>query len=49
MSATDEIKTTIRDAFRFWESGDHGPFFDLIAEDVNWTVIGTAPVSGTFR
>lgn len=39
----------VREAFRPWEEGDSGPFFDLVAEDVNWTVIGTTPASGVFE
>lgn len=48
MSAS-EYKAIIRDAFRPWESGDSGPFFDLIAEDVTWTVIGTTELSGVYH
>jgi uncharacterized protein len=28
---------------------DSGPFFDLVAEDVRWTVIGTTAASGVFE
>jgi ketosteroid isomerase-like protein len=31
------------------EEGDSGPFFDLVADDVHWTVIGSTPASGVFE
>ncbi|NJN05690.1 MAG: SnoaL-like domain-containing protein [Rhodobacteraceae bacterium] len=46
MTASDDNKRRVREAFRPWEEGDSGPFFDMIAEDVRWTVIGSTPVSG---
>lgn len=48
MAAGDDNKRLVRAAFRLWEEGDSGPFFDLIAEDVRWTVIGSTPVSGIY-
>lgn len=38
----------VRDAFDAWRRGD-GSVFDLLADDVVWTVSGTSPVSGTYR
>lgn len=49
MAASDDNKRRVREAFRPWEEGDSGPFFDLIAEDVRWTVIGSTPVSGIYE
>jgi ketosteroid isomerase-like protein len=49
MVASDDNKRVVREAFRPWEEGDSGPFFDLIAEDVRWTVIGSTPVSGVYE
>jgi len=49
MTARDNNKRLVREAFRLWEEGDSGPFFDLIAEDVRWTVIGSTPVSGVYE
>ena len=49
MSTTEDNKRLVREAFRPWENGDSGPFFDLIADDVHWTVIGTTPVSGVYH
>ncbi|MEM7170762.1 MAG: nuclear transport factor 2 family protein [Pseudomonadota bacterium] len=48
MSLSDENKTLVRTAFASWEDGNSGPFFDLIADDVTWRVIGTTPASGIF-
>ncbi|MEM7124569.1 MAG: nuclear transport factor 2 family protein [Pseudomonadota bacterium] len=49
MSTADENKRLVREAFRPWETGDSGPFFDLVADDVTWTVIGTTSVSGVYH
>jgi uncharacterized protein len=49
MTTPDDNKQLVREAFRPWEEGDSGPFFDLIADDVAWTVIGSTLVSGAFR
>lgn len=49
MSLTETNKHLVREAFRPWERGDSGPFFDLIADDVKWTVIGSTPVSGVYH
>ena len=49
MSKTEANKRRLREAFRPWESGDSRPFFDMIADDVTWTVIGTTSVSGTYH
>ena len=49
MSADADNRQVVREAFRPWEQGDPGPFFDLVADDVHWTVIGTSPLSGVFQ
>ncbi len=49
MASPDDNKQVVRDAFRPWEQGDSRPFFDLVADDVTWTVIGSTPASGVFR
>jgi hypothetical protein len=36
-------------AFAHWGRGDSRPFMALVADDVVWTVIGTTPISGTYR
>ncbi len=38
----------VRAAFDAWREG-RGSVFDLLAEDVEWTVAGTSPVSGVYR
>lgn len=38
----------VRAAFDAWRDGD-GSVFDLLADDVEWTVAGGSPVSGTYR
>lgn len=48
MSDTEGNRRAVREAFGHWEQGDSKPFFALVADDVNWTVIGTTPVSATF-
>ncbi len=49
MGTSNDDLRRVREAFRPWEAGDSGPFFDLIAEDVRWTVIGSTPVSGVYE
>lgn len=49
MATGDEDKRLVREAFRPWEQGDSGPFFDLVADDVHWTVIGSTPASGVYE
>src|SRR3954471_8708196 len=39
----------VADAFAAWEEGDFGPFFEIVADDVTWTVIGSTSISGTFQ
>jgi uncharacterized protein (TIGR02246 family) len=45
---TAENKKLIQDAFTAWARGDGNAFFNLLAEDVHWTVIGSTPVSRTY-
>jgi len=47
MSAT-ENKKLVQDAFAAWVRGDGTAFFNLLADDVQWTVIGSSPVSRTY-
>jgi len=46
--STAENKQLIRDAFAAWARGDGAAFFNLLAPDVRWTVIGSTPVSRTY-
>jgi hypothetical protein len=45
---TVENKKLIQDAFTAWARGDGMAFFDLLAPNVRWTVIGSTPVSRTY-
>jgi len=45
---TAENKKLIQDAFTAWARGDGMAFFNLLAPDVKWTVIGSTPVSRTY-
>ncbi len=45
----DDNVRAVREAFLPWEQGDSQPFFDLVANDVRWTVIGSTPVSGVYE
>jgi ketosteroid isomerase-like protein len=38
----------VRAAFASWGVNNE-PFFDIVADDVTWRIIGTTPVSGTHR
>lgn len=46
-SAADNA-ARVRTAFDAWRDG-HGSVFDLLADDVEWTVAGSSPVSGVYR
>jgi uncharacterized protein (TIGR02246 family) len=48
MSA-DENKKLVRDAFAAWASGDANAFFNLLADDVRWMVIGSTRISRAFN
>ena len=39
----------VRSLFANLENGRTDVFFDHVAEDVNWTVMGTHPLAGTYR
>jgi ketosteroid isomerase-like protein len=47
MSAADN-KKLIEEAFQAWGRGDGNAFFNLLADDVHWTVIGNTVVSRTY-
>ena len=46
--ATVDNETLVRAAFDAWRAGT-GTVFDLLADDVTWTVAGTSPMSGVYR
>jgi uncharacterized protein len=39
----------VRELFANLENGRGEVFFDHVAEDVNWTVMGTHPLAGTYH
>jgi ketosteroid isomerase-like protein len=40
---------TVRAIFKGLEAGDGGAFFEHVASDVDWTVMGTHPLAGRYR
>ena len=43
-----ENKILIQEAFTAWANGDGMAFFNLLADDGAWTVMGDCPISGTY-
>ena len=39
----------VREIFRGLETGDGAAFFQHVADDVDWTVLGTHPLAGHYR
>jgi uncharacterized protein len=46
--STAENKKLVQDAFAAWVRGENNAVFNLLADDVHWTVIGSTPVSRTY-
>ena len=46
---TAQNRKLIEDAFKGWVRGDRAPFNNLMADDLQWTVIGNSPVSGRYH
>ena len=49
MNTTESNRKLVRDAFTRWEAGEFSAVLDLMAEDLEWTIIGATPISGTYR
>lgn len=47
MSA-EQNRKIVEDAVAEWKAGDPAAFYNILADDVKWTVIGTTAVSGTY-
>src|ERR671922_1282913 len=47
MSQEEQNKKLIQEAFDHW-AGNQGSFFDLLSDDVEWTITGTCPISKTY-
>lgn len=45
---TKETEILITAAFERWRAGTGGPF-ELLADDVEWTIVGSSPYSRTYR
>ena len=39
----------VREIFKGLENGDGAAFFEHVADDVDWTVMGTHPLAGRYR
>src|ERR1700729_892516 len=39
----------VREIFKGLENGDGAAFFEQVADDVDWTVMGTHPLAGRYR
>jgi uncharacterized protein len=39
----------VKNLFANLENGQSGAFFEHVADDVNWTVMGTHPLAGTYH
>ena len=39
----------VREVFKGLENGDGGAFFEHVADDVDWIVMGTHPLAGHYR
>lgn len=48
MTETAQIKQIVSQGFERWVAGEQS-FFDLLPEDIEWTVTGSNPLSGTYR
>ena len=42
-------KEYVQNLFHFLEKDDNSHFFNKVADDVNWTVMGTHPLAGTYH
>jgi uncharacterized protein len=47
MSQQQQNKKLIQEGFDRWAS-NQGSFFDLLSDDIEWTITGTSPISKTY-
>jgi uncharacterized protein len=45
----DRPSQLCQESLRHLENGKSGAFFEHVADDVNWTVMGTHPLAGTYH
>ncbi len=48
-AVTEQNRQAVAAAFARFVEGDQQPFFDMVHDDVRWTVIGSTEISGTFE
>jgi uncharacterized protein len=46
--SAEQNRKIVEDAVAKWQSGNPDAFYQILDENVNWTVIGTTEVSGTY-
>jgi hypothetical protein len=46
--SAEQNRKIVEDAVAKWQSGNPEAFYQILDEHVNWTVIGTTDVSGTY-
>ncbi|MGO9387925.1 MAG: nuclear transport factor 2 family protein [Methanobacterium sp.] len=39
----------VEDLFNYLQIGENGKFFEKVADNVNWTVMGTHPLAGVYK
>jgi len=44
----DRNKSLVQASFDHWKSGSGGPF-ELLAPDVEWTIVGSSPLAKTYK
>lgn len=44
-----QAKEIVLDLFQRWELGDSSDFFNALADNIQWTAIGTTPISGVLH
>jgi uncharacterized protein len=47
-TAEERNKALVQASFEKWKAGTGSPF-DLLAEDAEWTIVGSSPLSRTYR
>lgn len=45
----EKNRRAIQDGFDTWRRGNGKGFFDLLASDVKWTIVGRSQVAGTYQ
>ena len=48
LSEEDDNKALVQASFNRWRNGTGGPF-ELLADDVEWTIVGSSPLAKTYK